>query len=358
MGTINEQLYWTVGNKRFTNKWQALFESKKHSLAPQFYFFDNEFSTYNWSVEPSDSWDTLLLRRATQLRESYDYIRLFYSGGVDSQTMLETFLDNKIKIDEILVYRGSAFTDRMDDEPADIEIKEVALPYLKSIEVSIPETKITILESGASYLNKTLDESYFYEESTFALRIWCERHLYKREPKLFLPFEKGLKHCDLRGGDKPKVFLENGSYFMAMWDSSRIWDIGDKFLENFYLSPEMPEVHAKQCHIVKNFFKLNYPNETSLKRHFNVFDESKLEIINQLCRKPRFREVNLGKGSTGILSSKQVLVQEGARRSNPRLYNLWMSFIENEANRDPQRFNNDNILEDFKGILSKKYPLE
>ena len=27
-------------------------------------------------------------------------------------------------------------------------------------------------------------------------------------PELLKPFEKGLRHCDLRGGDKPKVFIE------------------------------------------------------------------------------------------------------------------------------------------------------
>jgi hypothetical protein len=358
MGTINEELFWTVGDKKLTNKWEALACAKESGLELKFYFFDKEFGRFNWKVEPSESWNHLLVKRAKQLRESYDYIRLFYSGGVDSQTMLETFLDNKIKIDEILVYRGSAFTDNLDDEPADAEVQNVAIPFLKSIEKKIPSTKITILESGASYLNKTLDEAYFYEESTFALRIWCERHLYKRAPELLKPFEKGQRHCDLRGGDKPKVFVEDGKYYMAMWDSSRVWDIGDKFLENFYLTPEIPEIHAKQCHMVKNYFKLKYPNADCLKEHFNVFDTAKLEVINKLCRSPRYREVNLGKGSTGILSSKQVLVQEGARRNNPRLYELWMSFINNEGRIAPERFNNNNIWDDFKGILSKKYPLE
>jgi len=358
MGTTNQELYWTVGNKRFTNKWATLAYAKKMGLTPKFNFFDKSFGAYEWRVEPGESWRNLLIKRALQLRESYDYIRLFYSGGVDSQTMLEVFLQNRIHVDEILVYRGSAFSDKMDEEPADIEVKDVAIPFLKSIEKEIPNTKITILENGASYLTKALDEKYFYEESSFALRIWCERHLYKRAPELFSPFEKGLKHCDLRGGDKPKIFLENGKYYMAMWDSSRVWDIGDQFLENFYLSPEMPEIHAKQCHIVKNYFKLTYPGANCLKRHFNVFDTEKLEIINQLCRVPRFKEINLGKGKTGVLSSKQLLVLDGARQNNSRLYELWMSFIKNEGMIHPERFNNNNILDDFKGILSRKYPLE
>ena len=82
--------------------------------------------------------------------------------------------------------------------------------------------------------------------------------------------------------------------------------------------------------------KFKYPNAACLKEHFNVFDTKKLEVINKLCRSPRYREVNLGKGITGILSSKQVLVQEGARRNNPKLYDLWMSFMNNEGKLSPK----------------------
>ena len=354
---VNEKLFWICDGVKFTNKWKALEHSHATGKSIHFNFFDEEFSKYNWQIEPPLSWEELLKQRALQLREKYDYIRLFYSGGVDSQTMLETFVKNKIPIEEILVYRGSAATDNCDDEPADDEVKLVALPYLNSIEALIPQTKIRVLETGASWLNDNLTEDYFYEESTFALRIWCERHLYKREPDLLKPYEKGLLHCDLRGGDKPKVFFEDGMFYMAMYDSSRIWDIGDKFLENFYITPDMPEVHAKQCHMVKNFFKVELAEYSSIKKYFNVFDTEKLEVVNRLCRVPRYKEVNLGKGITGVLSSKQVIIQERAKKMNRPLFNLWESFLNNEGRVRTERFNDGNILNDFVGIRSQKYPL-
>lgn len=355
---VNKKLYWVCDGKVFYNKWKAIAHSRQVQKPIHFHFFDDDFSRYDWSKEPPESWDELLKLRALQLREKYDYIRLFYSGGVDSQTMLETFLKHDIPIDEILIYRGSASTDNMDEEPADDEVRLVALPFLESVKGKLGKTKINILETGASWLSDNLNEDYFYEESTFAIRLWCERHLYRRDPSLRDPAEKGLLHCDLRGGDKPKVFLENGQYYMAMYDSSRIWDIGDEYLENFYLTPDMPEVHAKQCHMVKNYLKFKYPEHKSIKEFFNVFDTEKLELINKVCRVPRYKEFNLGKGKTGILSSKQVIIQERAKIYNPKLYQLWMSFIENEGKIDADRFNNGNILEDFVGILSKKYPLE
>jgi|GEM_PF-1827370 hypothetical protein len=348
-------LYWSCGNKTFKNKWDLLSFSRQTNKAPVFHFFDESFSTYDWAKNPTLSWEELLRIRAEQLREKYDYIRLFYSGGVDSQTMLNTFIKNNIYLDEILVYRASAFTDKFDLDPAESEITSVAIPFLKSIEQLIPKTKFTILETTPKMLSSIVTESYFYEESTFAIRPWCESHLYKLHPKLYAPVEAGKFHCDLRGGDKPKVYLKDHNYYMAMYDSSRIWDIGDKYLENFYIGPDMPELHAKQCHIVVDYLeqrKIKNP-----KKFFDVFDLEKTETINKLCRHDRFREVNLGKGITGILSSKQVIVQNYAKKYNPKIYQKWSDFLNNEKRLCPERFNNNNILHDFKGILSNEYLL-
>lgn len=349
------QLYWSCGHKKFMNKWELLKSSRRSGQPPVFHLFDKSFSRYNWSSPPSSSWEELLKKRAIQLREKYDYIRLFYSGGVDSQTMLNTFIKHSIHIDEILVYRASAFTDKFDLDPAESEITCVALPFLKSIEKDIPATKITILQTGPEMLSKFVTDSYFYEESTFAIRPWCERHLYKLHPQLNAPLEANLFHCDLRGGDKPKVYLKGGDYYMAMYDSSRAWDIGDKYLENFYITPDLPELHAKQCHMVVNY--IENKKISSAHKLFNVFNNENIEIINSLCRHQRYRNVNLGKGITGVLSSKQVIVQNFAQKYNSAVYEKWNDFILNEKNIYPERFNNNNILHDFKGILSHEYLL-
>ncbi len=321
----------------------------------KFSFFDEAFSKFNWQKEPSETFEELMKTRALQLRETYDYLRFFYSGGVDSHTALMTFLDNGIHLDEILVYRSSVYTDDFDLDPAEAEITGVAIPFLKTIQSIIPRTKITILETKPKQLTAYLSEKYFYEESSFAIRPWCERHLYELHPTLRAPLDQGLYHCDIRGGDKPKLMFENGEVFMAMWDSSRVWDIGDIYLENFYLSPDMPALHAKQCHMVKNYLSLKKLSEEQLKDYFNVFNTLLTDELNAVCRQPRFREINLGKGTTGVLSSKQVLVEEKAKKFNPKVFDLWSSFLKNEGQINQERFNQESILHDFKGILSKRY---
>lgn len=353
----SQQIYWRVGAKKFFNKWDAIRESQRTGAQVDFLMFDDSFEKFDWRIEPAEDFRVILRKRAEQIREEYDYIRLFYSGGVDSHTCLTTFIENKIHLDEILVFRCSVFTEKFDNDPAEAEITHVALPFLRAIQKDIPRTKITVLETTPRMLASILKEDYFYEGSSFAIRPWRERHLYQLHPKLWVPYRNGKKHCDLRGGDKPKLFLNGSKVYVAMWDSSRLWDIGDHFLENFYLTPEMPEVHAKQCHLVKKYLEESGVAKSEFSSFFNVFDTIKTDIINSICRLPRFREVNLGKGITGIKSTKQLLVEEAAKKHNTHIYELWRSFLKNEGCVYTERFNEGNIELDFKGILSRKYYL-
>ena len=97
-------MYWFSKklNKKYYFKHQALLEDQnmEFHMGP---LYDN----YDWTVEPTDSWKQVLKSHALKLREKYKYLRLWYSGGSDSQTVLNTFVDNKIHLDEIAIVRLS-----------------------------------------------------------------------------------------------------------------------------------------------------------------------------------------------------------------------------------------------------------
>ena len=67
-----------------------------------------------------------------QLRDEYDYIRLYYSSGSDSETCLQTFMKNNIPIDEIVVVHQGTAND-LDKLESD-EITRRAIPNLKKYE--------------------------------------------------------------------------------------------------------------------------------------------------------------------------------------------------------------------------------
>ena len=60
------------------------------------------FNIFDWSKEPTESWKELKKQRAQHIRDNYDYVVLYFSGGSDSTTVLNSFYDNNIYIDEIV----------------------------------------------------------------------------------------------------------------------------------------------------------------------------------------------------------------------------------------------------------------
>ena len=90
--------YYNVDGFKTLSKLEAWQLSKGDFNKIKFIYNDDHFSKIDWSVEPKEDIYELFRQRAQQLREKYDYIVLIYSGGVDSHTILETFLKNNIQI--------------------------------------------------------------------------------------------------------------------------------------------------------------------------------------------------------------------------------------------------------------------
>ena len=89
---IYNESYWHVDGVRYKNKFKALEAASNDLNRVEFYYANSTFDDLDWTKEPSQSWDSMLIQRAHQVRESFDYIRLWYSAGSDSQTMLNVFL--------------------------------------------------------------------------------------------------------------------------------------------------------------------------------------------------------------------------------------------------------------------------
>jgi hypothetical protein len=95
--------YYVVGWKKFYNKIQALQYSTKMGFAVRWVFNDKVYSSIDWTMPITKSLKELYRDRAQQLRDSYDYIILHYSGGQDSNNMLHSFIDNNIHLDQIII---------------------------------------------------------------------------------------------------------------------------------------------------------------------------------------------------------------------------------------------------------------
>ena len=86
--------YYKVGQEKFVSKILAAIKATELKLPMTWHFHDDVFA----KVKPTGqiSLKELYKERALQLREKYDYLILNYSGGSDSWTILNTFLENNI----------------------------------------------------------------------------------------------------------------------------------------------------------------------------------------------------------------------------------------------------------------------
>ena len=134
--------YYEVGGKRYDNKWDAMLHSTSLNTTYKWDFAPEIFSQIDWSKPISLSLDELYRLRLMQLREQYDHLILFFSGGKDSLNILMTSIKNNILLDEIVVYYPFAMekyfnNTELDSDNLYSEVEYAAKPLLKQFQHQI-----------------------------------------------------------------------------------------------------------------------------------------------------------------------------------------------------------------------------
>jgi hypothetical protein len=241
-------MYWEYAGTRYKQKFKALEAAGKNYSQISAHFINSSFDTFDWSTEPASSLENLMTERCFQIRDKYDYIKLYFSGGSDSTTMLNRFLKHKIHIDEIVTYRMSPVDDF--NCKSNFEINDFVIPYLNNLQNHLPKTKFKLLDIGSDYFSSLLSEKFFFTKNTLDLR------------EIYLPKIKGNNFCHLIGSADPFLEYHDGIWYEVIYDSNNLNEYRYRNIELFYTSEDLPELHSKQCHILKNVYKkLNITQE-------------------------------------------------------------------------------------------------
>ena len=132
--------YYLVGNYKTYSKIEALERAHLLNIPVEWIFNDGVFSTHPWHIDTKEDLKKLYKKRAEQIRNKYDYIVIWYSGGVDSFTVLNTFKENNIHVDEIAqfhAYEG----EKTWDSCLNKEVEAVAIPQSQEFLNVMPHTK-------------------------------------------------------------------------------------------------------------------------------------------------------------------------------------------------------------------------
>jgi len=209
--------------------------------------FHSIFENVDWETEPTDSLSNLYRKRAQQIRDSYDYIVLYFSGGSDSITMLNAFMKNDIEVDEVVVYVNTDFKDILKDDSLS---GARTLKLLKSLGFT---NRLTVVNINFRVLDdivkrKTWQTYHSFSgllHSFYRFRIsFYEQHGYARQT------HRPGNVAHLFGGMFPKVCLDSDKlYSVINWKQSMVSSLDPDNVQ-FFTNVSMLELNTKQCYVV------------------------------------------------------------------------------------------------------------
>lgn len=298
-----KQGYYIVGeNKYYLFKFNALLEAKATNENITWNFNDEIYSSLDWTKSSGRTVYENYKIRAQQIRDKYDYVIISYSGGVDSTTMLDAFIDNDIKIDEIwcdwpihlIEKAGLAITTdkHFDNIPSEFFLN--TFPSLKRISEKFPEIKIHMSDAMKSpIVDDKEDTSYLTSIPVIVDIIHRHRYIYSYMTKMM---DKTYKKVGLIiGCDKPIIHIKNNVIGMLFVDNaitakSDITGEYNRLIEYFYWSEDFPQLVVDQCQAIVQHLS-DYPvifngMEESLRTLKDVYTDRSLLyniVIDKIC---------------------------------------------------------------------------
>jgi len=257
--------YYVVGDRITDSKLEAIEFHGATGHKIQWNFNDHVFKQTNWTVDPPGSLDFWYNKRAEQLREKYDYLILYYSGGADSFNVLKTFVDNNIFIDEI-VHLHSLTGDNGDKTtPENREIFFTSAPLTKKLIENNPVYKntkqslIDVTGHEASVLTgKSNKWDFWYNSPHYAPHTYSYfRSIPESIPNWNNLVNQGKQVCIITGTDKPKIRQDSSLDYWIEFTDQFLYGIpaAGISLEFFYWTPDLPALIVKQAHCVKNYLE-------------------------------------------------------------------------------------------------------
>jgi hypothetical protein len=253
--------YWLVDDEYYTNKVNAIIAAQHRGLGPEaisFHYNDEWWDQANWSVEPTESLQEIYVQRARQLREKYETLILRFSGGADSNNILQTFVNNDIKIDIIAMneWHMAGIDPRLCT--INVEKKLSAKPLLDHAIARGAKFEVVTNDYSPTFGQAVGDDpAWIFDISApkfSCIDITAHRALTTPEFDQWNSPTTGV----IVGVDKPTVYLKKGKiWYFSMPDLLHTMHtrVTQMISEPFYWTADMPKIVIKQCHVVKNYWR-------------------------------------------------------------------------------------------------------
>ena len=247
-----EGQHFLVGDKKFTNYFAAIRESKHsehfaHGVIPQWHI--NSWSQVDVQAtmqKPIQHW---IDQKLCWLADTYKVKRLHYSGGTDSQTLLVRAKKLGIKFESVWTYFGAMSNDFV---PYVDEEVVLGLEFLKN-------NKHAFKKQELSYCTESMYENWLDPEYPYS------------QPGLHMGFRISERDiimqnctvdadCEVTGQAKPILFRKNDTWYMV-WLTGNDQPAHLKGIQYFFSDGYVPEVAISQAYHAKNWIEKNLPKK-------------------------------------------------------------------------------------------------
>lgn len=296
--------FYKTAGVYFSSKVDALLYSKTQNNSPVVWHFnDLIFDRYDWTVEPTESLDELYDRRVRQLREKYDYIILSFSGGADTNNILESFYRQGLRLDEVVTNHMTRATSNI--TVLDPHIKNSwnfaaehqlqAVPRLQWIKDNMPQTKITEIDVSDSVISGIIsgyqDAEWVQRRNDHLSIGQLFRYNYWHFSELRRQFDQHQRVAIIVGADKPRCSIDDdNNFWLSFVDTvANITTINDFNQDNdnittelFYWSADSADMICKQAHVIRRWLIAN-PQFQSAWQGVNF---TKMRLVQERLMRP------------------------------------------------------------------------
>lgn len=377
IGTVqNPELgYYQVGEVKHVGKISALIDGTARNIHPEWHFNNKVFDQFDWSIEPAESLQDLYAQRAREIRERYDYVILMYSGGSDSQTVLDAFLKNNLHIDEVIVSHPAKLEsiyipDASNYDPLNLlsEWDFTMKPKLQWLAQNHPEIKITMYDWSDSILDYKIQDGFVLDRNHNVSAYSEIRNNYYNIDSVKSALDKYNNVGIVLGIDKPRVCFHDNAYRLYFLDLitavfgpqySASLRKNKLHVEFFYWHPASCKILAKQVHQLVKFFEMftgfrnfvTWPIQNPAKR---TWYETSIRAIIYPDLDLNFFQAN--KFSNMTIGYDELLFKIGQRDRIEGITKENFTYLKSVI--DPKYFSSDNGVPTLTGFISKMHPIK
>jgi hypothetical protein len=231
--------------------WETILTYRQNNTLKDFYLYLNNeiYDNVNWNLAPTKSISELEQEHAVRLRQTYDYVRIWYSGGSDSHSIVESFLRAGQRIDEIaVVFWKTIIPFSVSGNTGGDDGQEIVLGWLTELyqKYNADLPKVNIVRINKSHLDAYFTKNYFYRKIGYGGNFSYNLNSFPEISKI-TDRPPTANYCEVLGMEKPRMTIDSHGVWFQMNDRQIMHNASDTVpVEWFYLSSLTPELIKAQ----------------------------------------------------------------------------------------------------------------